>query len=234
MPLHARAWLLDELDEPFTASKLFAVIERLTALPLLRNREGDSLVLQRATFAVGDAAAARAALVELVDIEALADPDDELGELVLEYALNADELIMRGRFEFSDGQVVIDTNSAERLDLMHSLLVAAAPDAVLIDVETTGADELWRGIRDRRDGADLEPAADDVEPELAAIAQEFIQTMERRWVDEQIPALGGFTPRQSLVDPTRRGDLVRLLDEMSQDAGGNGFNADRLRALLGL
>jgi hypothetical protein len=46
-------------------------------------------------------------------------------------------------------------------------------------------------------------------PEIVVQIQEH---MERRWLDESVPALGGVTPRQAADDPTRRDDLVRLID----------------------
>ena len=58
---------------------------------------------------------------------------------------------------------------------------------------------------------------------------------ERKWLDESIPALGGATPREALDDPTRREDLIRLLDSFDDMPTGPGaMSADRLRKTLGL
>ena len=243
--LQARSWVLEVLDGPLTRWTMFELIERLVARPELRNREGQALALQRATFAIADPAAVRATLVAFEDIDEIVDDADAGdgagagdggGPLVLGFQLNDDERIVRGRFEFAPGRVVIDTNSVERLEQMRSLLVAAAPDAELVDLEETGAEQLWRGVDERRAGAgeDTHEGASEPDPELEALVADHIRTLERRWVNEQIPALGGLTPRQALDDPTRRGDLLRLLDEMEGRSGVNGFDAGRLRALLGL
>ncbi len=236
--LQARSFVLEKLDGPFYVSTYFEILGGLTADPVLRNREGDDLTLLRANYTVADAAAVRAALVHLDQMVALDDPEDEHGWLALEFQLNEDEVILRGRFEFSEGVVVIDTNSVERLELMSDLLFGVAPDAELIDVEETGPDALFRGVRERSaqhddlETDDFDQAA--LAPELAAMVEEHMIKLERRWVDEQIPALGGLTPKQALLDPTRRGDLEHLLDGMSGLAGGNGFNAERIRGLLGM
>lgn len=64
---------------------------------------------------------------------------------------------------------------------------------------------------------------------------EFIREYETKWLDEPIPALDGHTPRQAADDPTRRGDLVKLLDSFPADEGKAGrMSAERLRAALGL
>jgi hypothetical protein len=64
---------------------------------------------------------------------------------------------------------------------------------------------------------------------------EFIREYEAKWLDEHIPALDGHTPRQAADDPTRRGDLIKLLDSFPADDGTPGhMSAQRLRSALGL
>ena len=41
----------------------------------------------------------------------------------------------------------------------------------------------------------------------------FIMERERIWCDEEIPALGGLTPREAAADPSGRESLDRLLAE---------------------
>jgi hypothetical protein len=82
---------------------------------------------------------------------------------------------------------------------------------------------------------------DALPPEQRAAAEEvlatFMRQAEDRWVDTPIPALGGATPRAAAEDPTRRAQLLRLLDSFPAAAAavpGRGMDADRLRRLLGL
>ena len=63
---------------------------------------------------------------------------------------------------------------------------------------------------------------------------EAIRRYEAAWLDEPIPALDGYTPRQAADDPTRRGDLIALLDTFPVLEGAVGMDAERLRAALGL
>jgi hypothetical protein len=77
------------------------------------------------------------------------------------------------------------------------------------------------------------PDADD--PALQEALAEFTRQYEQKWLDDSIPALGGATPRQAADDPTRRGDLIRLLDSFDDMSGGPGtMNVARLRSELGL
>ena len=53
------------------------------------------------------------------------------------------------------------------------------------------------------------------DPQIAAALDSFARASEAAWLDEAIPALRGLTPRQAAADPTRRDDLVRLLEEFA-------------------
>lgn len=65
---------------------------------------------------------------------------------------------------------------------------------------------------------------------------EYVRKYETAWLDESIPALGGgHTPRECANDPTRRDDLIRLLDSLPEDNGQPGtMSPARLRRALGL
>jgi hypothetical protein len=89
-------------------------------------------------------------------------------------------------------------------------------------------------------GGPASPAAGGGPPDVPAEVREQVQgMMERRWCDEEVPALAGLTPRQAAADPSRRESLERLLTEFERmDAGmpgeGFGMRPARLRELLGL
>jgi hypothetical protein len=95
---------------------------------------------------------------------------------------------------------------------------------------------------DAREAAELaaqsppgENALDPDDPEVAEMLDEFIREYEAKWLDEPIPALNGHTPRQAADDPTRRGDLIKLLDSFPADEDTPGhMSAERLRSALGL
>lgn len=51
---------------------------------------------------------------------------------------------------------------------------------------------------------------------LARLNAELSRQAQARWLDEEVPALGGLTPRQAAADPTRREQVERLLDEFDR------------------
>lgn len=73
------------------------------------------------------------------------------------------------------------------------------------------------------------------DPEVSAALTEVIRQYEQDWLDESIPALAGRTPRQAAADPTRRPDLIRLLDSFPDHPDDPGaMSPRRLRAALDL
>jgi len=116
--------------------------------------------------------------------------------------------------------------------------------ATLIRLDSTVrvVDDFRRPIRETREAAELAaqlPAAEDArDPDDSAVAEmldEFIREYEAKWLDEPIPALDGHTPRHAADDPTRRGDLIKLLDSFPADDDTPGrMSAERLRSALGL
>lgn len=74
-------------------------------------------------------------------------------------------------------------------------------------------------------------------PELQQALLSFRDEQEHRWCEENVPALGGITPREAAADPTRRDELARLIasfPEIDPSSGIVGLRPTRLRELLGL
>jgi AcrR family transcriptional regulator len=129
----------------------------------------------------------------------------------------------------------VETNSEERMDRVLATLMRLDPTMRVVD-------DSRRPIRDSREAAALaaqlparETALDPNVPEVAAMLDEFVREYEAKWLDEPIPALDGHTPREAADDPTRRSDLIKLLDSFpaGDDMPGR-MSAKRLRSALGL
>ncbi len=73
-------------------------------------------------------------------------------------------------------------------------------------------------------------------PDIAAAMSGLMREMEDAWVDEEIAALGGLTPREAVRDPGWSDELEAMLDDMAwqrRRSGTHGsMDPDRLRALL--
>jgi len=243
------AALLDLCDDgdPF---ELCAWVGDLHRPPVVTTREGEPLVECRAVIGIPDPET----LAEVLDIryEPVQGALDTWAEMH-EVASGDDILRATLALDREAGRLTVETHSEARLDRVLATLEGAGWDIAIVEesrrpldvnelprpprglpgigaapVGLAGGAAPFLGIPARgKDGLGLDP-------EIVAQIQE---DMEQRWLDESVPALGGVTPRQAADDPTRRDDLVRLIDGFPEPEPGSAvfsFRPDRLRKLLGL
>ena len=228
--LHERDALIDLLDSEPDPVELVSTLSRRFAPATLTNTEGEPLVICEATVRLGDPDGIEAALDETYDRVDGEEPPRWHEHVNTHGMPHIRAVLVR------DGDTLrVETNSAERMDRVVATLIRLDPTMRVLD-------DVRRPIRDSREAADLaaqlpagEKALDPDAPEVAAMLDEFIREYEAKWLDEPIPALDGHTPRQAADDPTRRGDLIKLLDSFPADEDTPGrMSAERLRSALGL
>ncbi len=229
--LHEREQLIDLLDTGPDAVTLVAELSRRFAPPTLANTEGDPFAICEATVHVGDPAGIEAALDDTYD-----RVDGDEPPRWFEHVTTQGMLRIRAALVLDGHMLRVEANSEKRMDRVLATLARLDPAMNVLD-------DSRRPLRDAREAAELakqlpvagEDALDPDDPELAAFLDEFVRDYETKWLDEPIPALDGHTPRQAADDPTRRGDLIKLLDTFpAGEAARGGMDADRLRAALGL
>lgn len=229
--LHERDALIDLLDGEPDPVTLVAWLSRRFAPTALANTEGDSLAICEATVQVGDRAGIEAALDDAYDRVEGDEPPRWL-----EYVTTHGMPRIRATLALDGDTLRVDTNSEKRMDRVLATLARLDPAMTVLD-------DSRRPLHDAREAAELakqmpvgdEDMLDPNDPEVAAMLDEFIRDYETKWLDEPIPALDGHTPRQAADDPTRRADLIKLLDTFPAiEPGGVGMDPDRLRTALGL
>ncbi len=214
--------LLDDEPDPL---ELVALLSRQFAPPVLHNTEGEPLTMCEAILRTGDPAALQTALDGSYHREE-SEPGEPL--LWLEFLATDGAPTVRAQLELSGEQVRVVANSEARADRVLAALRALDPSLEVLSETREPADLTAGGAGP---GPELDPAAN---PELAAHLAEMVGQFETRWLDESIPALGGFTPRQCADDPTRRPDLIRLLDSFPETGQPGAMSPARLRAALDL
>ena len=118
---------------------------------------------------------------------------------------NQDNTVIAG-VDLDGDELTVEVNSAERAAELQALVAAALPDAELVDVDARPFEVPADGpARPPTGGVDIN------DPAIRAVLADHIAGMERRWLDESIPALGGRTPREAADDPIGREELTRLL-----------------------
>lgn len=205
--------------ETGSAVELMAWFRSAGRLPELRNTEGQALLVVSQSWRLSSARAwqrlRKMGLSEHAqDRLVLARPDGTIA----------------GTFTRAGLEVEISVNSRERLTEMVDLLREADPTAEFRRGNEQSAEELLRTPSAVPDPVELAP-------DVAAALAEHVRTYERTWIDTEIPALGGKTPRAAMRSPASRRELQLLLedlDAMPSQPSGMSMNADRIRVLLGL
>jgi hypothetical protein len=146
------------------------------------------------------------------------------------------EELLRATLVRDGDDLVVHTNSEERM----SRVLESLPSVVMLSESREPAtsfaqlSRLSKGLPE----APAEEVPEEVPEEARHQLEQWMRQKEEAWVDESIPALGGLTPRQAVADPTRREDLLSLLRSLDRapelPANAMAFDADRLRALLGV
>jgi len=193
-----------------------------SAPPTLTNREGEAMrpTRMRVTPSL-DWPTFAAALDARYPDEVPTVPSDLADRWIEHHDVDGDQIV-RAQLDREGDDLVVDTNSEERWLRVEETLRAIDP-GITVTEEPIG-----------REPGGLESI--DTSPMAQAALLEHILAAEERWLDEEIPALGGATPREAADDPTRREDLRALLRSFPPVTieGAMGFDADRLRAALGL
>jgi hypothetical protein len=218
--------LLDSEPDPW---EVVEFLTRRFAPPVLQNTEGDPLVFCEATLRTDDSAA----LVTMLD-----KTFDRVGPLEpewIEHVTTDGTRRISATVRLEGDDLHVETNSEQRHERILSALSDLVPSITLVS-------ESRKPARDTREFAAMaarsgyqggSPSAPS-DPDVAAALEQFVRDYERKWLDEPIPALAGVTPRQAAGDPTRREDLIRLLDSFPAATAPGTMSPDRLRAALDL
>jgi hypothetical protein len=223
--------LLDDDPDPV---ELVAALSRRFAPPTLLNTEGESLMMCDATLRVDDPAALTQALDDAYD----RDDDEPDGTLVwYEHVITHGMQRIRAHIELNGDQLHVHANSTTRFERVLATIDTLDPSATVLRETRQPAGDLHAVRRLGANNPALTtpaPRLEPTDPAIVAALDDMMRKYEQAWLDEPIPALAGHTPRQCAHDPTRRDDLIRLLDSFPQDTNQPGMSPTRLRAVLGL
>ena len=221
--------LLDSHPEPMD---LVAFLSRRFAPPTVLNSEREPLVLCEATVRVSDPVGLAAALDQAYDRAEDTDLDmpvwfehvttDGMQRLSAELDLLKDEL----RFH---------ANSENRFERVLATIMRLDPGAMVL---TETREPVDFSSREHPKTSGTAPSSNPFglpdDPAIVSALDEMILQYEERWLDDHIPALAGYTPRECAEDPTRRPDLIALLNSFPQDEQPGQMSVSRLRSALGL
>lgn len=210
---------------------LVAFLSARFAPPQLQNTEGEPVILCEATLRGANPDTLIAALDETYDRDESETEAPRWFEHVTTHGMER----IRATLTLAGDELRVETNSEPRMDRVLDQLSSAVPSLLISSQSRQPAKDLADAMS-RAPGAPTD-SANPLDPDDPAII-EALATMTRQyeqsWLDDTIPALAGSTPREAAADPTRRDDLIRLLDTFPVVEGPGSMSPDRLRAALGL
>lgn len=246
VPAMIRDELIRLLDEEVDPTALCEILSRRLAPPTLQNTEGEPLVFCELRLRVSDPEVVAAGLdrrYESIgptrdDPAAASDTGSCAEREWIEQVTTFGMERIRATVRLAGDVLTVETNSEARADRVLGVVRELDPQVELLS-------DVRRSVADVREAASRarEPSGqesghtsllDSTDPEILAAVDEMIRKHEANWLDESIPALGDVTPRQAAADPTRREDLIRLLDAFDRGDHRGAMSAERLRVALGL
>jgi tetratricopeptide (TPR) repeat protein len=223
----ARDELIALLDDGAGPVPLLEALSARLAPPTLLNTEGEPLVMHEATVRISNPVAISAGLDR---IYRRTDDDPAIPRWVEEHA-GSSLTAVRVTMTLEGDHLHVNANSDKRLERTVTTLRELDPTAALLTHQRTTASDLAPPAG----SAPLQHDPGLSDPAVITAVHDTILKYEAAWLDESVPALGGLTPRQCAEDPTRRADLIRLLDSFPPETGEPGrMSATRIRTALGL
>lgn len=207
------------------------LVDRFFQLPELRNTDGDPIELQRVVFDIESADAAFHALKHLCttqsEDEMLAsaerDANGKITRVEIDWTMPGNALHKHwtntslGRIEISGKQLIAEVNSSNRADTFRRTVEEALGEQAryrmteIVNTQAGSDDDGHYAAEEELSPADLAESA-----EVKALIERQMTAHYEAWVDTELPALAGQTPRQAVADPEGREKVEALLCEFER------------------
>ena len=179
------------------------------ATPKLATFDGEELEGVKHTFAIDSPSG----LVRALDACAELQAEEQDRWVLLEEVDDVFHLL--AEFRLAEGELVSTSMCRAHGERARALTLRIAGEAVHhLRTEFQDVGELMEEARraPREERRDEAPS-----PEAAALLKRTLDKHYRRWLDQELPALDGSTPRAAAVNITLRPRLVDLLHQMEND-----------------
>nr|WP_294638734.1 SEC-C domain-containing protein [uncultured Rhodococcus sp.] len=206
-PVHPsqRHALIDMLDNQVEPEDLVDFLSARFAPPKISSREGDPIVFCEAQLELDDLNGIRRKLSR------------KYGAAEGNRWHWTDGASVLGMLTLDGTQLSVEATTEGRFDEIIDAVVSMHPPLTIVSETRTPASDHMADASKNAEGRGIKQGADlQQDPEIASFLEERIREHEASWIHEKIPALDGYTPTQAAADPTRREDLIRLLDSFPE------------------
>lgn len=215
------------------------MLERGAMPSQLRNTDDDPLLLTVDRFDIAPEyrAAVQASVASLEHVQGPESSEDPAVYVFLRPGDGRGGLrggTVIGQAQFSDRGMRVETNSVERADSLRERLEDACGSRIRFRIREH-VDPLSSKVRR---GPPVETVPDLDSPELQRVVLEYKRRHYADWIDQQLPALGGKTPREAVRSAGGRTAVDTLLKDMEnrerRGAGGQAYDFSEIRRALRL
>ncbi len=217
---------------------------RTRPAPRITNSDGDPLLLTTDHFDVltSDHSALLARIATLTGAEEPEASDSGDGETIVTITkpgnakMESWDNTIIGRIVIQGRRMRLESNSTRRADDLRASVTEHVGPLVKYRIrDETPQEELMRVASQPREPRSVARANS---PEAVAVMREFKERYMLGWLDQEIPALGGLTPREAAKLPRSRKDLELLLRDLENHEGqlpeSERFDVNRLWTALGI
>jgi len=124
-----------------------------------------------------------------------------------------------GRAEIKDNNLILESNSKQRLEKGKKLILKALSDAVVHKIDTF--QDPMEAMKSYKESSTAEPVNElpmDIQQQIYV---QFMQKHSEKWLEEKIPALNGETPMQAVKTEEGKRKVIELLKSIENSEEHN-------------
>jgi hypothetical protein len=235
---------LDELA-PLVREFYFSLYSWLTQGPELQNTDGHELSFRTLSYEIDSPEAAFEALhplccgqsrQELLD-SAEFDDQGALSRVEIDWSREKEgvsphqETTVLGRIVIDGTKLTAEVNSENREEQLRQEIEHRLADGARYKTTAIASPEAL--MREGKEAENQEPEGQNLmdSPEVQEVLREKLKSHWRAWMDMEIPALGGITPRKAVASQDGRESVEALLEDAERSSPGPGLDEAQKEAV---
>ncbi len=119
-----------------------------------------------------------------------------------------------GQITIDKGEIIVSVNSENRAKRIRNEIEKRLKGQVVH--QTTEVKPFEVMMEEAKNSPTPTPELPEMTPEMEAAIEKMLASHWKQWVDENIPTLGGKTPRQAIKNKDGREKVIALLDEFER------------------
>jgi hypothetical protein len=221
------------------------IYKQIITPPEIRNSDGEPLIFHELTFKITSPAEAfyklKSLALDVSDEELLENAKFDNQNRIVKvdfkwYKIGTMDLpggdyISLGDISIDKTNLKVTVNSLNRAQKIRKEIEKRL--GTQVKYKSTNIRSMESLLEDARKSNKEQPAPE-MTPEMAAIQDELLAIHWEKWIDMEIPALSGITPREAVKTSIGREKLIALLDYIEMNEQKTGDKMGQLKYIRGV